>query len=432
MLFLPLPGTEDVQVWKTWSYGTLGGITQMYGVGGHPPTRGVVSWHGIHTTVDYPPGTLYGLRVVAALYRAARPSYEDSVWLTVLIKLSVLVCELILCLAIARLISRYADASTARAAVLFYWVNPAALLDGAVLGYLDAWAGASAMLAMLAADRSAPLLCGVALTVAVMTKLQAVFIVPVAALILWRCSRSPIRAVAIAALGAIVTCAAMLVPFALAGALPNLRQGVMSLLRHDMLSGTAANLWWIVTWIVRASYAAHDLGAWAAWTMTVRILGVSRLVALGWPNPRPIGAALTLAAAAWALWRAARSPLSSPQGSAIVLAAGAFIVHAYFVLAVQVHENHLYLALPLMAAAAAVLPQLRAPLAAVSAISALNLFLLYGIGRGVPLPPRHVTILDTTVLLSMCNLAALAWHGRVLHEASRPAAVDLDRDARHV
>ena len=32
--------------------------------------------------------------------------------------------------------------SAARAAVLFYWLNPAAILDGAVLGYLDPWLGA--------------------------------------------------------------------------------------------------------------------------------------------------------------------------------------------------------------------------------------------------------------------------------------------------
>lgn len=36
-----------------------------------------------------------------------------------------------------------------------------------------------------------------------------------------------------------------------------------------------------------------------------------------------------------------------------LLAGAAFIVHAYFVLGVQVHENHLYLAVPLLAAGAA-------------------------------------------------------------------------------
>ena len=42
----------------------------------------------------------------------------------------------------------------------------------------------------------------------------------------------------------------------------------------------------------------------------------------------------------------------------MVLAAGAFAIHAYTLLSVQVHENHFYLALPLIAVAGAVLPRM--------------------------------------------------------------------------
>ena len=89
-------------------------------------------------------------------------------------------------------------------------------------------------------------------------------------------------------------------------------------------------------------------------------------------------------------------------------------------LAVQVHENHLYLAIPLMAAAAATLPELRGPLLLVSGVFALNLFLFYGIGRGYPLPPRGFTIIDATVVLSFVNVGALVWHGRRFARVSRP------------
>jgi hypothetical protein len=194
-----------------------------------------------------------------------------------------------------------------------------------------------------------------------------------------------------------------------------------------MLSATAANLWWIVTWLLRASYAIKDLGAWAAWTMIVRILGISRVVALGYPNPRPIGAALAGAVMLWAYWRARRGPLP------MILAAGALATHAYFVLAVQVHENHLYLAIPLLAAAASALPRLRGPLYATSAVFALNLFLFYGIGRGFRLPPRGFTVIDATVVLSFVSVGVFVWHAvRFSHQSARPAAVDLDRRASHV
>jgi hypothetical protein len=140
--------------------------------------------------------------------------------------------------------------------------------------------------------------------------------------------------------------------------------------------------------------------------MRVPILGISRVTALGYPNPRPIAAAAAGAVILWAFWRARHA--SAP----IVLAAGALAVHAQFVLQVQVHENHLYLAIPLLAAAAAVLPRLRGPLYLVSAVSFLNLYLFYGFGRGFPLPSRAVTIVDATVVLSFLNVGALVWHAR--------------------
>ena len=102
----------------------------------------------------------------------------------------------------------------------------------------------------------------------------------------------------------------------------------------------------------------------------------------------------------------------------MLLAAGAFGLHAYTLLSVQVHENHFYLALPLMAAAAAVLPRLRGPFALASGVCLLNLLLLQGIGRDFPLPPRGMTIVDVTVLVSFVNIGALIWHARRFAEVS--------------
>ena len=75
---------------------------------------------------------------------------------------------------------------------------------------------------------------------------------------------------------------------------------------------------------------------------------------------------------AWGFWRARRR--DAPCRS--LLAGGAFAIHAYTVLSVQVHENHFYLALPLIAAAGAILPRMRGPYALASAVCLLNLFLI--------------------------------------------------------
>src|SRR5262249_2615176 len=82
--------------------------------------------------------------------------------------------------------------------------------------------------------------------------------------------------------------------------------------------------------------------------------------------------------------------------------------------AVQVHENHLFAAVPLLVIAAAGRRRLVPVLAVVTAIVALNLNLFYGISEDVGYAvPRSVTIVDFTVVLAAINCAALVWHGMV-------------------
>ena len=96
-------------------------------------------------------------------------------------------------------------------------------------------------------------------------------------------------------------------------------------------------------------------------------------------------------------------------------------MHAYFVLGVQVHENHLYLAIPLLGGAAAVHRELRPVFYGVSIAFALNLWLFFGLGRGYPLPSRNLTIIDSTVWLALANCALLAVHARRLAGHESPA-----------
>jgi hypothetical protein len=400
-------------VWKTWSYGALNqGVTQLYGIGGSPPSRGLVRWGDRVTTVDYPPVALYEVAAAGALYRLFSPSFENTRWLNIAMKLPPLLAETALAFLLWELIRRRHGDVTAAWAAAAFWANPAMILAGPVLGYLDPLMALPALGAIAAARAERPFASGALLAIACLTKAQAVFVAPVVALAAWNAGRA--RGLGLTAAGTATAAALALGPFVAAGAWRNLVQGVGSLLRHDMLSADAANLWWLITYAMRASYAVHDLGAWGAWTLTVRILGISRVVALGYPNPRALATGAVAAAALWAVWRVRRSPeLSS------MLACAAFIVHAYFVLGVQVHENHLYLAVPLLAAAAAVHRGLRAVFYGVSIVFTLNLFLFFGLGRGFPPPSRHVTVIDTTVLLAVANCALLLLHARRLAALER-------------
>src|SRR4249920_2800426 len=75
---IPLPGNDDVIVWKLWSYAGTNDLTGMYGVGGTPTTRGVVAWGEHSGTVEYPPVFLYEYAIVGHAYRALFPDYPDG------------------------------------------------------------------------------------------------------------------------------------------------------------------------------------------------------------------------------------------------------------------------------------------------------------------------------------------------------------------
>ena len=407
LLALPLDGTEDVFVWKTWSYGALAqGVTRVYGVGGDPTERGIVRWGSRYTTVDYPPIAIYELAAAGRVYRLFSPEFENSRWLNVAMKAPGVLAECGLAVLIWWIVARRYGSNAARWAAAAFWVNPAMILAGSALGYLDSLMAWPALGALAAAASGLPVVAGALMAVACLTKAQAVFVVPAAALALWNASAAgrSARTLKACASGVCVALAAV-GPYIAAGAWRNLVQGVGSLLRHDMLSGDAANAWWVATYFLRASYAVADLGAWAAWTMRLRILGISRVMALGYPNPRPVALLAVGAAAAWSLWRARRS-----QDLGLIFACAAVIVHAYFVLGVQVHENHMYLAIPLLAVAAANHPRLRPVLVAATIVFGLNLYLFVGLGRGFALPDRNLTVIDSTVLLAAANCALLVWH----------------------
>jgi hypothetical protein len=147
-----------------------------------------------------------------------------------------------------------------------------------------------------------------------------------------------------------------------------------------------------------------------------------------------IGIVLTVAAAAWALWRAYQFAISNWQFAIdlwLIAGVAAFIVHAYATLSAQVHENHLFAAVPLLVMASAG-RRAFAPIAVgVSAVVALNLNLFYGFGDGIGYAvPRGITVIDLTVILAIVNCFLLSWHAAVLKRQCSTAAVLLPQPVR--
>jgi hypothetical protein len=208
-----------------------------------------------------------------------------------------------------------------------------------------------------------------------------------------------------------LTTALIVGPVVAAGAGRNMIGALQSLTRHDMLSANACNVWWIVGYVLRATYAMRDMGVWNAFTMPTKILAISRTIEIGYPNPRVIGTVLAGGSMCWGLWTArhARDPF-------LIAAAAAFLVHSYATLSAQVHENHLFAAVPLLVIAGAGRPRYRPVMWTVSAIFALNLNMFYGISEYIQgyAIPRSLTVIDATVILALVNCASFVWHGYVL------------------
>lgn len=425
---LPLPGTGDVMVFKIWAHAAATGpVSEMYGVGGSPPERRLHEYDGRRATVDYPPAALYELALVGLAYGAAFPGFPNTPALTAAVKLLPVLTEALIALLLFRTVASIVPRGreAARYAALAYWLNPAAILNASVLGYLDPLFAFPALASLIAASAGTPFVAGALLGCAVLTKAQAVLVAPAVVLALWSFAgpgqlRSTAGLIAKAAAGAGLATVGLLAPVAVAGGWPNLLQAMASLGRHDMLSGQAANLWWIVTYVMRAVYAVPDMGLAGALLSPVRRpLAITTIVGLGYPSPRPAATLAALAAAAWGIWLA-RRVRDLPRLALL----GAWVCYAYFMLAVQVHENHFFMVLPLLALTAAARPEWRAQFWVLSGIFALNLNLFYGFGAQVGFAvPRRITGLDATVWLAVANVITFGWFARRLAVTLREGSI---------
>ena len=307
--------------------------------------------------------------------------------------------------------------SAAQWAALAYWLNPAAFFGAEMLGYVDPLFMLPAIAGLVLAWRGRRLLAGLLVAVAVATKPQAVLVGPAFALLLWQTG----GLVAIAQAGAafVVTLVAILLPFALRGAMDNMLLAFGSFYqRRDTMSAFAANVGWLINWGLRSWFGVPELG-WRAFLQVVpRPLAISRFQELGYPNPRPICTTIVAAGVGWGLWMLRRT-----RDLAAIAALGAFTVHVFFVLNVGMHESHQLFEVPLLVLAAALRPGLRRLALVQSAIIALNINFYYGISLGWGWAiPRQLTILDISVVLAWANLATLGWFAALLAAAAQPTA----------
>jgi dolichyl-phosphate-mannose-protein mannosyltransferase len=372
---------------------TLGGIQAAYS-GTWPETYAV-----------YPPVTLYGFQLLGNLYRGlvdpsfARDAAQAGRWLPRALKAEAVAWQLSTALAIYLLARRRPDAWLAGVAAALYAVNPAVLFDAAHWAQPD---GAHSLFSVLAVgwlELGLPLLGWAALALAALAKPQAWALVPLLVLATWRLGGSArlLQGVGVAAVVGLV----VVLPFVATGhlaellTLPGTIATVMPVATAD-----AHNLWWLV------------LGARGQDPLATA--DVARLV--GPLTYRAAAAILVLGQlvfTGWLFW-------SRRVGLAEAAALGTL---GWFVFTTQAHENHLVLALPLLALAWPGRPPLLVPYAVLTTTVLLNMalhdqLLLQALGRDL----ADAQVVRLRELNAVANVACLvAWSVAAARRAPAPS-----------
>ena len=311
---LSLPGTSDVGAWKTWSYVAITeGPAHVYGHG-FPPATHILTFGDTVTVANYPPLGVYELAVIGRVYRfVTGGAFLDTPALTMTFKGAIVLADAAMALLIFGTVRKFNGGRAAWWSAATYSISPAVLL-ATILGYIDVFFAVPAVGAVVAASSGRPIVAGALFGAALMTKPQALLVGPAVALALWNAGDADGDPGAAAALGwlaqarrrlfaatasATIFSAVVALPVVFAGTTLNMLRALGSLVRHDMLSGNACNLWWIVGYVIQV--AAADRGDPAPARTIADIVQISSLPAAWYVSPRLVGAALTGAATVWAL-----------------------------------------------------------------------------------------------------------------------------------
>ncbi len=325
-----LPGyANDVDSYKRWGLGAArSGLAAAYE----------------NTHVDYPPLFLYVLSGVCKIYLLVDPeaspdNLPDATLLTFLVKLPHLAADLLLAALLFNVVSvlgtwgsiRAGPSHGRTAALLFLW-NPALLFGSAYWGQPDGLHGALAFgaLAALALGRCAT--SGVLLSLGGLMKPLAAPLVPLLA-VAAGASRG-VRGFVTAGVGGLLAAVVVFLPFLLTGRIgPVLQKVLLDVEAMPFTSVNAHNLWWL-------------LGSWqnanASWLGPVSAKGFGLTLFLA------LYAALLVRALPWMRDATASA---GEFGARLYLTAAA-VVTSFFFLSTHMHENHMFLTVPLLLAVA--------------------------------------------------------------------------------
>jgi hypothetical protein len=334
------------------------------------------------TYLIYPPGMayVYGAAVAVSERLAPPPWLGGADWLRYCVKLMPVAGHIALALTLFGVCAAAAGFWRGWIAATLYAWNPAALFDAAYWGQGDSinttflllataalvlfpswwplrregrWRWRAQAIAVVAGGAA-----GAFLAAGSLIKPQTWIFLPLLLWVAWR--RTGPLGSAVLGGAAVVTALRLVHPWVVAGR----QEEMLTVFRAlpqvmPSVSANAHNLWWLklpgVAIAVLDWQPIGGIGAWAAPPLlthaTVGRLGFGLFVLL--PLLR----------------------LTGPLSPRLVLAGAAYTASAYFMTITQVHENHQFAAVPLLAAAAALDPWFALPFAVTTLCSVLNMAL---------------------------------------------------------
>jgi hypothetical protein len=333
-----------------------------------------------------------------------------------LIKLPGLMCAAALAVLLYRVTaSRTGSVNHARWAALAVWLNPALILNGEALGSGAPLVMLPAVMALLVAHRGAPLAAGIFGGIAAGLSPDGALVLPAIAVAVH--SLGPRLGLTRAAAGTALGAGVALSPLALGGRLDHAVTAIREFYwRGDLLSASAANLWWILSWAHDVRHLvpqAKPLVALRVMTEPVAVPKTLTIAGRKIPLPHPP----LLAAAVAAMWclRACWNTLGTIRLS-LHAALAALTVHIAYVVLMGMKPSQV-LEVPLLALAGALEPALRPVFYVVTVIVALNINLFDGVGAGMRWAiPRGITFIDASVIVAAANVMALFWLSGLLRD----------------
>lgn len=197
--------------------------------------------------VVYPPGSVYPLYAMGLAYRLVSPELRNTRLFNAFLALPMLLASIGVTWLIY-VFFRAQDRVLATASALLYWLNPIVMVDSTIQGYNNPLVALLNMAALVCLYRRKYFWAVCATVIGVLTKPQAVLLVPIVAIVCLR--ETPVRRWVLYAASAVAAGALFLFPFVRSGYTLSALLGSTFALRSldqwstPVLSPRTWNLWW--------------------------------------------------------------------------------------------------------------------------------------------------------------------------------------------